>query len=190
MIINLHNQGKVYSISVAKKKYIKCDDRVVADISLNMLSLAIIFSALAASIHSLPVSHPETMGKTCEKRGLWYIVSDSSFFFSIIGGAFQGDMILPKNFNRNPSVRGVAIFGTNFRWPNNTIPYDLSRIPSNLSSFYKIFYLLFSILIPRWWSSSYYCRKHEQTHEYISYPKICQRTQTSLRLFSTSSTNR
>jgi len=49
--------------------------------------------------------------------------------YELIGGGFEGDMILPDGFDptKEPDVKGVAIFG-NRRWPNNVIPYDISLI--------------------------------------------------------------
>lgn len=47
----------------------------------------------------------------------------------ILGGGFEGDIILPPDFDTS---RGVAIFGTPRRWPNRMVPYDISAITSNV----------------------------------------------------------
>ncbi|CAF0917275.1 unnamed protein product [Rotaria sordida] len=49
----------------------------------------------------------------------------------LLGGGFEGDMILPDGFDptRTPNTKGVAIYGPR-RWPNNIIPYDISSITS------------------------------------------------------------
>ncbi|CAF1432477.1 unnamed protein product [Adineta ricciae] len=46
----------------------------------------------------------------------------------LLGGGFQGDMLFHKNYNLTKNVRGVAVYGNNYRWPYNTIPYDISAI--------------------------------------------------------------
>jgi hypothetical protein len=43
----------------------------------------------------------------------------------LLGGGEEGDMFFPKTTN---GARGVAIFGDKFRWPQGTIPYDISSI--------------------------------------------------------------
>ncbi len=45
----------------------------------------------------------------------------------LLGGGFEGDMILPKGFNPKSLTRGTARFG-NITWPNGVIPYDISAI--------------------------------------------------------------
>ncbi len=45
----------------------------------------------------------------------------------LLGGGFEGDMILPKGFNPKSLTRGTAAFG-NITWPNGVIPYDISAI--------------------------------------------------------------
>ncbi|CAF0959822.1 unnamed protein product [Adineta ricciae] len=46
----------------------------------------------------------------------------------LLGGGFQGDMLFHENYNVTKNVRGVAVYGDNYRWPYNTIPYDISAI--------------------------------------------------------------
>ena len=47
------------------------------------------------------------------------------------GGGFEGDILLPPKSFAN---RGVGLNGKARRWPNNTIPYDISLITSPSSS--------------------------------------------------------
>ena len=46
----------------------------------------------------------------------------------LLGGGFQGDMLFHENYNLTKNARGVAVYGNNYRWPYNTIPYDISAI--------------------------------------------------------------
>ncbi|UJR35535.1 hypothetical protein I4U23_028289 [Adineta vaga] len=48
----------------------------------------------------------------------------------LFGGGFQGDMLFYDNHNSMKGTRGVAVYGSNYRWPNNVIPYDISAITS------------------------------------------------------------
>ena len=47
----------------------------------------------------------------------------------LLGGGFEGDMILSGKFpiSTGSEGRGVAIYGPR-QWPSNTIPYDISAI--------------------------------------------------------------
>jgi hypothetical protein len=51
---------------------------------------------------------------------------------SFSGGGFEGDMIFPPNFDPRSMKRGAASLGIRRRWPQNTIPYDLSNLTSKL----------------------------------------------------------
>jgi len=59
----------------------------------------------------------------------------------VIGGGFEGDMILPDGFDptSESNGKGVAIYGPR-QWPNNIIPYDISSITSkiDLRNLYKL----------------------------------------------------
>ncbi|CAF0985187.1 unnamed protein product [Rotaria sordida] len=46
----------------------------------------------------------------------------------LLGGGFEGDMILPPGFDPLHPNRGVSINGQIRRWPNKIVPYDISAI--------------------------------------------------------------
>ncbi len=48
----------------------------------------------------------------------------------LLGNGFEGDMIFPDGFDpsrKKIQGRGAAML-TDYRWPNNVIPYDISAI--------------------------------------------------------------
>ncbi len=51
----------------------------------------------------------------------------------VIGGGFEGDMILPDGFDPTSEYneKGVAAYGPR-QWPNNVVPYDISLITSKI----------------------------------------------------------
>ncbi|CAF2623708.1 unnamed protein product [Rotaria sp. Silwood2] len=77
-----------------------------------MMLSTIIIVCLGLSVYGLPVDN-----------------NDRQFLKDVnpelLGGGFEGDMILPSDFNLS---RGAAIYGARRRWPNRIIPYDISAI--------------------------------------------------------------
>jgi hypothetical protein len=48
----------------------------------------------------------------------------------LLGNGFEGDMIFPDGFDpsrKKIQGKGAAML-TDYRWPNNVIPYDISAI--------------------------------------------------------------
>ncbi len=63
------------------------------------------------------------------KHLVTFLILHLSFYYHLLGGGFEGDMIFPYGFDPSKKSRGkgVAIFGP-YRWPNNVVPYDISAI--------------------------------------------------------------
>jgi hypothetical protein len=64
----------------------------------------------------------------CNTEQLYH--SELILIDSFSGGGFEGDMIFPPNFDPRSMKRGAASLGFRRRWPQNTIPYDLSNLTS------------------------------------------------------------
>jgi hypothetical protein len=84
-----------------------------------LLSLCLVFSALGIPINvKINLPKPDKHHIKPAREGVNP---------QLLGGGFEGDMILPKGLNPKSLTRGTAAFG-NIKWPNGVIPYDISAI--------------------------------------------------------------
>jgi len=85
---------------------------------------ALLSLCLAFSVYGIPVDvnisppQPSTNENQAAPKGVNP---------QLLGGGFEGDMILPEGVDPTDPSRGVGIFG-NMQWPSGVIPYDISAI--------------------------------------------------------------
>jgi len=84
-----------------------------------LVTLCLAFSALG-----IPIDVEIYLPKAGE-HDIKYVPEDVNP--QLLGGGFEGDMILPIGFDPKSQTRGTAKFGA-ITWPNGIIPYDLSAI--------------------------------------------------------------